>query len=251
MSKGFGIVVATYPSGNSIDVLMNSNGARLSNVQVMSPTGSDSTGHVDLPDIGYVLGDPARWNPIGPATRYMQAVIEWIEGVPVCMGFLPPQINQTSFDRKNFHVFRHASDVYKTINAAGDIEEYHPSGSFVRLAASPVHEDLTGQDFDLKWAIKQNTGGAVHWHVTVANAGTVVATLDIDPSGNAALVNSGNTTVTTTGNLSATVGGTASITSTGNMEFTAPQITMNTPTLIATGNQNTSGTTTTADLVVP
>jgi hypothetical protein len=148
---------------------------------------------------------------------------------------LPPQINQTSFDRKNFHVFRHASDVYKTINAAGDIEEYHPSGSFVRLAASPVHEDLTGQDFDLKWAIKQNTGGAVHWHVTVANAGTVVATLDIGPSGNAALVNSGNTTVTTT----------------GNMEFTAPQITMNTPTLIATGNQNTSGTTTTADLVVP
>jgi hypothetical protein len=236
MSLHLGAVVATYPKGNSVDVLLNKDGTRLPNVQVMSYSASSNTGMMDLPDIGAAAGD-ARWDITGPVTRYIRAIIDYVDGVPICIGFLLPSITQLTFDRKNFKVDRHASDVYSTINDKGDIEIYHPSGSYFRLAATTAHEDLTGLDFDKEWAEKNNTGTSVHAHFVIANAGSVVAVVDIDPSGNAILTNNGNVTVTnggntvlnTTGNLTATIGGTSSINSTGAMEFTAPSITFNGP----------------------
>ena len=216
MSQGadLGIVVATYPEGNSIDVLMINDGSRLSNVQVASWTASSNTGAVDLPDIGAAVG-PARWDPTQPVTRFVQGIIMFIRGVPICTGFIFPQVGQLSFQRKNFKVDRHASDVYSTINSAGDMETYHPSGTYLRIGASPTHEDLTAQDFDQQWAIKNNIGSAVHAHLVVANAGNVVATLDIDPGGNVTLVHNGNLTTTTSGNATLTVTGATTINATG------------------------------------
>jgi hypothetical protein len=218
----FGIVVAVYPEGNSIDVLMPKTGDRLANVQCLSITGSSNTGLVDLPEIGLPIDD-TRWTLpiIAQAERYMRAAIWHVDGMPICMGILLPQITQMTFQRKNFRVNRHASDVYSTINAQGDTEVYHPSGTYFRIGQSNAHEDLTSQDVDQSWAIKQNTGSAVHVHLQVANAGAVVAMIDIDPSGNIAITNNGTTIVTTTGNVSVSTQGNASIAAQGNATVSA------------------------------
>jgi hypothetical protein len=219
-SIAIGVVVATHPEGQSIDVVIIEDGSRISNVQVMVPSGSSNTGAVDLPVIGAPQGD-AQWDLTQPVERYVRAVLAFYRGVPICIGFLLPQITQLTFQRQNFKVERHASDVYSTINSAGDMETYHPSGTYFRIGASPVHEDLTAQDFDQQWAIKNNTGAAVHAHLVVANAGSVVATVDIDPAGNVTVTNNGNLTTTTTGNAMVNVSGTTTINSTGNVSITS------------------------------
>jgi hypothetical protein len=217
-----GAVVATYPEGQSVDVLMT-DGTRLANVQVMVWTGSSNTGAVDLPDVGGPIDD-SRWAVSAPFERYVRGVIASLRGIPVCIGFLLPQVTQLTFKQKNRRVMRHASDVYSTIDGAGNLEVYHPSGTYWRIGSSPAHEDLTGKDFDGLWKISNNTGAAPHVHLTVANAGSPVASVDIDPGGNIALQCNGN--------LAATVGGTTTVVSAGNMTMTAPNITLNGAVLI-------------------
>ena len=236
-----GFIVATYPEANTVDVMLIDDGLRLTQVQVTSLSASSNTGLVDLPDISVTNGaDP--WNITSPLNRYLRGIIAFIDRIPICIGFLFPPVGQMSFDRKNFKVKRHASDVYSTINNEGDAEFYHPSGTYFRIGESPVHEDLTAQDFDKQWDIKNNTGKAVHAHLVVANAGAIVATFDIDPSGNVSLTHNGNLTVQTSGNLQATIGGTAAITSTGDTTVTAPNINLKGNTSI-TGTLDVSGAT--------
>jgi hypothetical protein len=210
-----GIVVGTYPDGNSIDVLME-DGSRLTNVQILSRTGTDGTGEVDLPDVGGPADD-TRWLFNTPLGRIMRAVIGPVHDIPFCFGFLPPQENQLSFTDKNRRIMRHASDVYTSIDDAGNFELYHPSGTYLRIGSSATHEDLTGKDVDKKWAIARNTSSAPHVHLGVSNAGATVATLDFDPSGNVALVNNGTTSITTTGNVSLTTQGSVTATAKGDV----------------------------------
>lgn len=227
-----GVVVATYPQANSIDVVMDRTGARLGNVQVMSFTGSSNTGLADLPVIGMPVGN--EWDLTQTPERYVRAVITHIGGKPFCLGFVLPQVTQMTFARQNFRVDRHASDVYETTNAQGDHEFYHPSGSYMRWGESPAHEDLTSKDADQSWAIANNTGSAPYLNITVANAGSPVATLQFDPQGNVTLTHKGNLTVNTTGNADVTVGGTTALNSTGDVTITAPQTTVDGP-LTVTG----------------
>lgn len=217
-----GIVVAVYPEGNSIDVLIPKTGDRLSNVQCVCFTGSSDTGVMDLPEVGLPVDD-MRWTlpVISQATRYIRAIIDVIEETPYCMGFLLPQLTQMTFKRDNFRVNRHASDWYETTNESGDHEWSHPSGTYLRFGASPAHEDLTGQDVDQSWKIAQNKASAPYVNLTVANAGSVVATLQFDPAGNVTLTHKGNLTVNTTGNLQATIGGNAEATVSGTTQVTS------------------------------
>lgn len=243
-----GTVVASYPEGNSVDVLLDGDGSRLSNVQVGVRTGSSITGEIDLPDVGGPTGDD-RWSPTAQRALYIKAVIGFADGVPFVNCFLLPQINQITFKEKNRRITRHASDAYTSVDDAGNIELYHPSGTYVRLATTAAHEDLTGKDFDKKWAIARNTDKAVHVQLTVKNAGVQKASLNIDPSGNVTLnhvgnlssTTGGNATVAVTGNAAATIGGTADVTSGGNMKLTAPQITLQTPNAIVTGKLTVQG----------
>lgn len=194
-----GYVVAVYPEGQSIDVLMPDTGARFSNVQVMVPTGSSATGAIDLPDPG-LPADDTRWDLTQNPGLYIKAVIETIRGAPICFGFIFPQISQMTFKRKNLRVIRHASDVYTTVNDNGDIEIYHPSGTYIRIGENPAHEDLTTQDFDQLWKIARNTTRQPHVHIAVAAGAAPTATVDISPTGD--LVVTGNTAaVTTVGNI--------------------------------------------------
>lgn len=211
---GIGWVVAVYPQGQSIDVLME-DGTRLSNVQAMVPTGSDATGLADLPDIG-LPSDNTRWNFNGNPERNVRAVIALYRANPICIGFLLPQITQMTFARKNFRVSRHASDVYTTVNDSGDVELYHPSGVFFRIAVESVHEDLTGQDVDQSWAIARNTAAQVHVHLE-ALGGTV---LDIGPTGAVTLTAPTGVTVTAPTTFIGPMMITGDVTITGTVDIT-------------------------------
>ena len=99
MGIDFGLVVGVHPEGNSIDVLMD-NGGRLSNVQVMAMGSSDSTGKLDLPDVGFPHDD-TKWNATMKGARRIRAVITSFCGRPFCIGMLFPQITQMTFQRTN------------------------------------------------------------------------------------------------------------------------------------------------------
>jgi hypothetical protein len=237
-----GIVVAVYPEGNSIDVLMPKSGDRLANVQCAAHTGSSDTGIMDLPEIGLPVDD-TRWTMVvvASAPRYVRAIIASVDGMPICMGFVLPQVTQLTFQRNNFRVSRHASDVYSTTNENGDHEWYHPSGTFLRVAASPAHEDLTAQDVDKSWAVKQNTAAAPYVNLVVANAGAQMAQIEVDPSGNITITHNGNLTVNTKGNAAVTVQGTTTVTSTGAADLKAPTVTIDSPQTTCTGALTVQG----------
>lgn len=206
-----GVVVATYPEGNSVDVLLD-DGSRLSNVQVMVPSGSSDTGTFDLPHVAG-SGDNRRWDFTKERTRPVRALVAGCRGVPVVIGFLLPQVCQVTFDEVNRRIMRHASDVYTSIDDAGNMEIAHPGGAFVRIGTSPAHEDLTGKDFDKKWAITRNTDKQAYICVSIPGK----ATLTIAPSGEVSLEASGATTVT------------------------APSVTLDTPETNCTGVLNVAG----------
>lgn len=214
-SIALGVVVATYPEAASVDVLLIDEGRRLRGVQVMVPTGSSSTGILDLPDVGGPT-DESRWDITVERDRYMRALVAFVRGVPVVVGFLLPQVNQITFKEPNRRIMRHASDVYTSIDDAGNVELYHPSGTYLRIGTEAEHEDLTGKDFDQKWAIQRNTDKAVHFQLTVKNSGGQQASLNIDPEGNVTLVHVGNLTIETGGNASVTVAGNANVQVDGN-----------------------------------
>lgn len=229
-----GRVTAVHPDGHSVDVMIIDGGRPLSGVRVMSLNASGNSGLNDLPQcsVNSSVDKPAS-ESIGE--REMVAVIGYFSGLPICLGFLFPSVSQMLFADPNRKVDRHASDVYETIDGNGNYEWYHPSGTFLRVAESSAHEDLTGKDFDGKWKITKNTGRAPHVHLEVKNAGSTVAVLDIDPSGNVTESNVGNLSASVGENLSATVSGTASLTSGGAMSLTAPSITMNAPDIVLNG----------------
>jgi len=206
-----GVVVATYPSGNSVDVLMD-DGSRLSNVQVMVDSASSNSGTMDLPHVAGA-GDNSRWDFTKDRTRSVRAVVDRIRGVPVVSGFVFPQVCQMTFDEPNRRIMRHPSDVYTSIDDAGNMEIAHPGGAYIRIGTDPDHEDLTGKDFDKKWAIVRNTDKQAYIRVCIPGK----MTLTIAPSGVVTLDADGATTVK------------------------APSVTLDTPETNCTGVLNVAG----------
>jgi hypothetical protein len=221
-------VTRVVPGGHAVDLLFMDTGDRVPAVQVMTGYASGDTGLVDLvqPDQGEDQWDPSR---IGE--REVIACVSYYKNIPVVIGFLFPQVCQMLFDRQNFKVDRHASDVYTTTDNDGNHELFHPSGTYLRIGTAPAHEDLTGLDFDKKWAITKNTDKAVHVHLSVRNAGAEVASLDIDPAGNVTLGHSGNYTQNVGGDYALIVAGNSSKNVTGSETLTADTVQINSTTL--------------------
>jgi len=168
-------VVLVHPESNAVDLEFMSDGRRVPGVQVLCDSAASDCGRSDL-------SEPAGTG-YGSETgkgRDVFAVIGWMEEFPVVLGFLFPQVSECLFADKNRRIDRHASDVYSTIDADGNAEFHHPSGAYVRFGTSPAHEDLTGKDYDKKWAIRRNTDKPVHIHVEQAGG---VAAVNIAPSG--------------------------------------------------------------------
>ena len=211
-----GKVVNVTPKAHSVDLVMVDSGTIFNNVQVLSHAWvSTNTGHavgLPTPTPGQTQYDIARTKK-----RDIYAYVDFAGSMPVVVGFKMPEVGQMTFDRPDFQIDRHSSDTYQTINAAGDIERYHPSGSYFRLAASPDHEDLTGQDYDKLWAIENNTSSAPTFHYRHANAGAQVLSALINPTGSVHVSGNGAVSlsvpdVSTTGNLRAGNGASGSFT---------------------------------------
>lgn len=215
MSLDMGRVAAIHPEDHSVDLVMVRDGSRLAGVQVLSWSASSNTGDNDLPTPETPpSGD--KWSLTERTGRDLIAIVGYIHGNAVVLGFLFPQVSQLLFKDPDFSVQRHASDVYRTIDKDGNFELAHPSGTFLRIATDPSHVDLTGQDFDAKWEIKKNKETAVHVHLEVANAGVLVAAVDIDPAGNVNVIHDGNLVTQT--------GGTVAVTAAGAMTLTAATV---------------------------
>lgn len=178
-----GRVVAIHPEDHSCDLVLLTDGTRLSGVQIMSSSASTNTGLNDLVVPATAPGGD-RWSASQRTGRDIIAIVDWCEGNPYVVGFLFPQVCQMTFKEANRKVDRHASDFYHTVDGKGNAEWYHPSGTYLRIGESPAHEDLTGKDFDGKWAIKNNTGTAPHMQLVVASGGSPKCTVNIDPGGN-------------------------------------------------------------------
>lgn len=218
-------VVKFHPHDGSCDCQLLYDGSRLTGVPVLCGMISMSSGRVDWHD-----PEGVDWDSAGSRTRDITAVLGKVHDQPVVIGFVAQAVSAMLFDRKNFKVDRHASDVYSTIDNDGNLEVAHPSGTFLRVATSPAHEDLTGQDFDKLWSINRNTSKNVWLSVQVANSGGVKAIFQIDPSGNVSLTHAGNLTVSTAGNASLTAASlsiTAPTTITGTLAVTGASLTHN------------------------
>lgn len=179
-------VVEIHPESHAVDLEFMDDGRRIPGVQVLSHSAGGDMGLSDLSqptNVGYDEKPSQK--------RDIYAAVSWSGSMPFVIGFLFPQVAQCLFEDINRMVYRHASDVYMTVDGDGNTEVFHPSGTYLRIGTKPEHEDLTGKDYDQIWKIDRNTDKAVHVHLEVASAGSKVASLDIDPSGNLSIENSG------------------------------------------------------------
>lgn len=173
-------VIAIHAEDHSCDVRLLRDGCKLTGLQILSQSASTNTGLNDLASPAIPPDD--QWTQ--RTDRDIIAIVDWCDGVPYVEGFLFPQICQMTFKEANRKVDRHASDFYHTVDAAGNAEWHHPSGTYLRMGESPAHEDLTGKDADGKWKITKNTARAPHVQLVVASAGAAALTINIDPGGN-------------------------------------------------------------------
>ena len=193
----YGLVVATHPEDHSVDLVMTDDYSRVAGVQVMCDGGLDF-GRANLFSPDDKSGDD-KWSMAKRTADDVKAIVLWGARMPVVIGFLYPQVGQMTFSDKNRFIDRHSSDVYETIDAAGNWERAFPNGGFIRYATTPDHEDLTGKDVDKNWAIKKNTSAATHLRVVLGNAGAVKFDFHTDPDGNVAVTAQGACTLNITG----------------------------------------------------
>lgn len=232
-------VVGIHPESYAVDIVVLRTGTRLSAVQVLSPMAGSAFGHADLPKPD--LTTPADPYATERTERDIFAVVAMADRLPLVIGFLFPQVAQCLFPDVERAVHRHCSDVYSTIDSEGNTEWRHPSGTRIRVGTTPEHDDLTGRDYDGRWAIERNTDKAVHLRVEVHNAGSKVATIDVDPSGNVLLDHDGNLTINTRGATQVNVEGTTTVASGGAAVVQAPSVTLDTPQATCTGKLTVQG----------
>jgi hypothetical protein len=183
-------VIRVHWENNSVDIVMASSGATFSGIRVMTSAASTNTGMNDLPEP--TPNDPLKMKSTAKQ-REIIAVVAFFDRLPVVIGFLHNRDTQMLFADKERMIYRHASDVYQTIDKDGNIELRHPGGAYIRFGASSAHEDLTGKDFNKQWKITRNTDKKIHIHIEQAGG---AASVDIAPDGTIT-VNS-KATITTT-----------------------------------------------------
>src|SRR3546814_9835326 len=118
---------------------MTDDGSHLAGVQVLGPSASSNTGYNDLPRPATPSsGDP--WDLREATDRDVLAGVAYFGPYPVVLGFRYPQVCQMLFKDLERRINRHASDVYSTIDADGNMEVYHPSGTYLRIGRASCRE---------------------------------------------------------------------------------------------------------------
>jgi hypothetical protein len=169
-------VVEIHPESHSVDIVIMGTSQRIAGVQALSGFSSSASGFTDMSE-----PDQTGYEAKNSGTRDTYAVVAWVDGVPVIMGYLYPQVSQMLFKDKGRMLYRHGSDVSTTIDKDGNLQIAHPSGAFVRIGEAPDFEDLAAKDYDEKWKLERNTDKQVHIRIEQAGG---TAYVDIDPSGN-------------------------------------------------------------------
>jgi hypothetical protein len=150
-----GIVVASHAKDHSVDLVMSDDGSRIPGVPVLAHSASARTGGVDMPDVPTTAG-ANKWDITKRTGQDMEAVVAFFGRNPVVIGFLYPQISQMTFDDAKRKFTRHQSDVYHTVDGNGNMEMYHPSGAYVRIAEDLEHEDLENKNTDKSLTLDRN-----------------------------------------------------------------------------------------------
>lgn len=159
------IIVDTHPEDNSVDLVLCDDGSRLSGVPVLVHNASARSGGVDLPEVPQKAD---KWDITKRDGQDMEAYVGYMgAGNPVVIGFAYPQVSQMTFKDKKRRFNRHQSDVYTTITGNGDVELYHPSGAYVRIAESLDHEDLERKNFDESLVLDRNKDRQVGMRVSL------------------------------------------------------------------------------------
>ncbi|HFD88181.1 MAG TPA: hypothetical protein ENJ35_10980 [Gammaproteobacteria bacterium] len=213
-------VAQVYPESGRVDIVMLDDGTEIAGVQSMLSDASTRTGVSGMPE-------PSRAGERDLTFSEdldMIAVVGYLAGGPIVLGFLPPRSTQMLFKDKDRMIYRHASDLYFTVDEMGNAELYHPSGTYVRIGESSAHEDLTGKDFEKKWKIDRNTDKQPYFKAAVANGGAEQASLEMTP----------------TGDINITAQGGVNENITGNVNITTPKATINGD-VDVTGNVNLNG----------
>lgn len=153
-----GKVVFVHPQANAIDVMFIDDGSRMVGVQVMRPRAGTRSGVMGLDEPAEPDDDP--WRPVLTGDQDVLAVIALTSAMPVCLGFLPPQVGQMTFQEKGLYIDRYPSDTYQLIDRQGDYEIVHPGGSHLLISAKEKPKELDRNDFDERWAIGRNTASA-------------------------------------------------------------------------------------------
>lgn len=202
-------VVKVHPEAYAVDLVFTDTNSRANGIKVMGWNASTNTGRMSIP------------TPTPPAEPYdiqdtrerdAYAVVAFAKSIPVVMGWLYPEGGQMTFEQPGREIDRHESDWYTSIDAEGNFEAYHPSGTMIRIGTAPEHEDLTGLDLNKKWAITKNLDKEVHLNIVVAAAGVQKAKVHITPTGDIT-IEGAKLDVTTTGETSFTASA---------FEFTGP-----------------------------
>lgn len=255
MSLRRGIVVATHPQDYSVDLVMSDNGARLIGIQVLTPTGSTRTGSVDLP---HVPPRKNKWDITEETDQEMIALVGTVNGYPVVVGFLYPQINQMLSNDPNMKINRHQSDVSWMVDGEGNIQLDHPGGAYIRIGETPDQVDTTGKNADANSKADRNTGRKVNVRIGLADnmveitltpqgdmtvklkrnfemdadghmRMTTKKTFDIEADGNVTISTKADAIVTAAGDITATSGGSVSVTASGTGTLTCASATVNAP----------------------
>lgn len=173
MSFRQGVVVATHPEDHSVDLVMLDDGMRLVGVQVLTPNGSARTGTVHMTP---VTREGDKWDASKITDQDQIAIVGYVRGNPIVVGFLFPQINQMTFKDPSTFLFRHPSDVMVTVDGKGNTQILHPSGAAIRIGDSAEVANPAGTNFDENLAVTRNMEVPAYVHVELAG-GQVSMTL--------------------------------------------------------------------------
>lgn len=235
MGKRQGVVVATHPEDNSVDLVMVDDGARLVGVQVQTSSGSTRSGTVNLPAVPEKKN---KWDITERTDQEMIALVDYVGRQPVVTGFLYPQINQMLQKDPKMLYSRHQSDVEYLIDGDGNIQLNHPGGAYIRIGETPDKVDTAGKNADGNSKIDRNTGRKVDIRVSLAgNAVKLTMTKD----GKVTLEMDSDLGIQVGGKADITVQGDTSVTSAGAATVKAPTVTLDAPETTCTGNLTVEG----------
>ena len=156
---------------------MVDNGQRMIGVQVVTTNGSTRTGGVSLPT---VPPKKDKWDITQRTEQDQIALVGFVRGYPVVMGYLFPQISQMTFKDPKRKMERHQSDFYTTVDGDGNMEMHHPSGAYIRIGESPAHEDLENKNFDGNFKLDRNKTKRVHIRLGMGDKGHITISPDGD-----------------------------------------------------------------------